>query len=119
MAPGSGDVMGRAGLDRADPHRVAGVIGQHLDIAPEGLVLAREPRIGGPSRLTGMQCAGVDQGPIQTQEGLALLAHLLEDLAQARGPLCDDLQGLMQVAVGRGQADAAVPGQGLQVAFPV
>ncbi|NYS36119.1 hypothetical protein HZZ02_20825, partial [Streptococcus danieliae] len=62
-----------------------------------------------------MQCAGVDQGPIQTQEGLALLAHLLEDLAQARGPLCDDLQGLMQVAVGRGQADAAVPGQGLQV----
>ena len=66
---------GRAGL-----HRVAGVIGRHLDIAPEGLVLARVPQA-----VTGIGIArggpvGADQGPIQAQEGLALLAHLLEDL---------------------------------------
>ena len=43
------------------------------------------------------------------------MLHALDDLDQARGALGDDHQGLVQVAVGRGQRDATVPGQGLKI----
>lgn len=57
------------GPGRGDPHRIAGAAGQQLGIAPKGVVLTREPYIGGPPQFTGMRCSGVDLGALQAAGG--------------------------------------------------
>lgn len=90
MDPGSDDVMGRARLSGTDPNGEPAGISQHLDVGPMAVVLAREPQVGLLARCLGMQCAGVNQGPIQAHEGLTGLLHLLDGRGQARAALGDD-----------------------------
>lgn len=58
---------------------------------------------------------GLDQRPIQADEGPAFLQSLLQDLVQGRGPVRDDIDGFVQVPVGGGDADARIPRQCVQV----
>ena len=84
--PGGSDVAGRARFERAGLHRVAGVIGQHLDVGAEGLVLAGVPHVVAGIAIGRGDPVGADEGPIQAAEGLAVMLHALDDLTSGSGP---------------------------------
>ena len=81
MTPGGGDVMSQARLERGDPHGVAGMVSQHLDVGAKFRVLAGIPQVAGIG-IADRNLVGADQGPVQAHEGLALLPHPPDDLTK-------------------------------------
>ncbi len=70
------------------------MVGDDLDVAPEGLVLARVPRVVAPLG-AGYDPVGADKSAVEAHEGLTLVVQVPQDVGQLWGVADDDLEGLV------------------------
>ena len=103
--------MGRAGADLRDPQREAAGVAQDLHAAAEGVVFAGVPPVMAALGAGGHP-VGRDQRAVQAEEGQAGSASMGQHGAQGGRVRGDHVERFVQVAVGGGDADPGVCGQG-------
>jgi hypothetical protein len=116
VTPGGDEVVGGTGFHGWNPHEPPVEVADNLDVAADNLVVAAvasafasAPAIG--PRTAVVDAVGGDEGAVQQQVFLAGLESMLDHVSEVESLGGDHVEGLVEVAVGAGQADVVVDGQ--------
>jgi len=106
----SGEVVDRSGCDTRHPHRVAGRIGQDLDVAAVPAMFARVPEVVAGIGTLPAPGRG-DQGAVEADVFPPGFDPVGEDVVQVRGMGGDHVDTFVEIAVGGGLRDPRVAGE--------